>query len=150
MFDLASGSGRHALLFARRGARVVAFDRALEHLAALRRAAGDLPVLPVLIDLETGALPVQRADLTVVTRYLDRRRFPDFLATVRPGGYFLAQTYTTRQRELDWGPRSADHLLEPGELARLVAPFEILAMREESVTEPRRAHVASVLARAPR
>lgn len=149
VFDLAAGRGRHTLFLARRGARVVAFDRNRAALAALCHAAAGLAVLPVALDLETAQLPTGRADLTLVVRYLDRRRFPDFLATVRPGGYFLAETFTVRHRDLGSGPRSPRHLVEPGELPALVAPFEILAAREEFVTKPMRAHVASVLARAP-
>lgn len=149
VLDIACGTGRHSLFFADRGLRVVGLDRDRDKLATLRAASPGQSVLAVVLDLETAQLPESCADLTLVVRYLDRRRFPDFLRTVRAGGYFLAETFTIRQRELGWGPRSADHLLQRGELPSLVAPFQVLAAQEMLLDQGRRAHVAGVVARRP-
>jgi SAM-dependent methyltransferase len=52
-------------------------------------------------------------------------------------------------RELGWGPNSDDHLLRPGELARLIAPLRILHGREalEPVDAERWRAVASAVGR---
>ena len=58
---------------------------------------------------------------------------------------------STTQREQGWGPTADAHLLLPGELARLVAPLEIMHGREvlEPVDTERWRDVASVCARNP-
>jgi hypothetical protein len=70
------------------------------------------------------------------------------LACVAPGGALLMETYLVAQRALGWGPKSDDHLLQPGELARLVAPLEIVHGREvfEPVDTERWRAVAGVVA----
>jgi hypothetical protein len=67
---------------------------------------------------------------------------------VEPGGFLMMETFLSTQRELGWGPASDDHLLRPGELARLVAPLTVLHGREvvEAVDAERWRAVASVLA----
>ena len=59
---------------------------------------------------------------------------PEILRAGAPGGLLMMESFLTGQRELGWGPTSDDHLLRPGELARLVAPLRILHGRE--VLEP--------------
>ena len=73
---------------------------------------------------------------------------PRSVELVAPGGLLMMETFLTAQRELGWGPTSDDHLLRPGELARLVAPLTILHGREviEAVDAERWRAVASVLA----
>jgi hypothetical protein len=61
------------------------------------------------------------------------------------------ETFLTAQRHFGWGPTSDEHLLLPGELARLVAPLEVLHGREalEPIDAERWRAVASVVARKP-
>jgi hypothetical protein len=58
------------------------------------------------------------------------------------------ETFLEAQLEAGWGPTSEDHLLRPGELARLVAPLTVVHGREvfETVDAERWRAVASVLA----
>ena len=83
----------------------------------------------------------------LVFNYLDRPGFPRVREAVRQGGILMIETFLTTQRELGWGPTSDAHLLLPGELARLVAPLEIMHGREvlEPVDAERWRAVASVL-----
>jgi hypothetical protein len=82
--------------------------------------------------------------------FLDRGRLPEFLAVVKPGGYFAADTFLEQQREMGWGPTSDEHLLKRGELWSLVGSFEIILVREAlEVLDGRTRAVASVLARRP-
>jgi hypothetical protein len=59
------------------------------------------------------------------------------------------ETFMVTQRELGWGPTRDEHLLARGELARLIAPLEVLHGREalEPVDVERWRAVASVVAR---
>ena len=86
-------------------------------------------------------------DAVLVFNYLDRPRFPRAREAVRKGGLLIVESFLTTQREQGWGPTADAHLLLPGELARLVAPFEIMHGREvaEPVDTERWRHVASVL-----
>ena len=88
-------------------------------------------------------------DAVLVFNYLDRPRFPRTREAVRKGGLLIVESFLTTQREQGWGPTADAHLLLPGELARLVAPFEIMHGREvaEPVDTERWRHVASVCAR---
>jgi hypothetical protein len=99
------------------------------------------------MDLRTSQIAPASFDVVMLFGYLDRRRFADFRAAVRPGGYFLAETFLTAQRQQGWGPESDEHLLQPGELVRLVAPFEVVLSREViEMIDGRPAAIASVFA----
>jgi hypothetical protein len=73
---------------------------------------------------------------------------PRILQLVAPGGLLMMETFLEAQREAGWGPTSDQHLLRPGELARLVAPLTVIHGREalEPVDAERWRAVASVLA----
>ena len=148
--DLACGEGRHSLAAAARGARVTAVDRDEARLAAAReRAEGQgLAIEWVAADLEEPWPELGAFDAVLVFNYLDRARMPQILELVEPGGFLMMETFLNTQRELGWGPTSDDHLLRPGELARLVAPLTVLHGREvvEAVDAERWRAVASVLA----
>lgn len=117
---------------------------------ARRRITGDVTVG------DLAALPADTAPLHAVTmlNVLEHLARPADVAVrlaqlVRPGGILLMETFLTTQREEGWGPTSDAHLLLPGELARLVAPFEILHGREvaEPVDDGSWRLIASVVAR---
>ena len=149
VLDLASGPGRHALLAAERGAEVVAVDSDANSLAVLEREAQrrKLSIKCLHMDLRTSQIAPASFDVVMMFDYLDRERFPDFRAAVKPGGCFIAETFLVWQRQQGWGPESDDHLLQPGELLRLVEPFEVLLSREViEMIDGRPAAVASVFA----
>jgi 2-polyprenyl-3-methyl-5-hydroxy-6-metoxy-1,4-benzoquinol methylase len=151
VLDLACGEGRHSLAAAARGARVTAVDRDELRLAAARERAEaqGLSIDWVTADLEDEPWPdLGSFDAVLVFNYLDRANMPRIVGLIEPGGLLMMETYLTAQRELGWGPTSDDHLLRPGELARLAAPLTILHGREviEAVDAERWRAVASVLA----
>jgi SAM-dependent methyltransferase len=80
-------------------------------------------------------LPVDAFDLIVVTRYLQRNLFASIRRAVKPGGFVLYETFTVAQRLLGSGPRSADHLLEPGELRREFDGWDVLFYDEVAAPE---------------
>lgn len=151
VLDLACGEGRHSLAAAARGARVTAVDRDEVRLAAARERAEaqGLSIDWVTADLEAEPWPdLGSFDAVLAFNYLDRANLPRIVGLIESGGLLMMETYLTAQRELGWGPTSDDHLLRPGELARLVAPLTILHGREviEAVDAERWRAVASVLA----
>lgn len=150
VLDLACGDGRHAVAAAQLGAEVVGVDRDAARLEVAREAAAARGVTLDLrnVDLE-GAWPdLGTFQVVLLFNYLDRARSADVLARVAPGGVLMMETYLVAQRQLGWGPQSDAHLLVPGELARLVAPLEIVHGREvfEPVDADRWRAVAAVVA----
>jgi tellurite methyltransferase len=150
VLDLASGEGRHGLRVAQRGAEVTAVDADTAKLEVGREAASRLGVSVdfLQVDLAGDWPDFGVFDAVLVFNYLDRDRMPAVRELVAPGGLLFMETYLEWQRALDWGPRRAEHLLAPGELARLVAPFEVLHGREvfEPVEGNRIRAVASIVA----
>jgi len=131
--DVATGTGRHAVVLARAGFRTFGVDVSLDALREARNAVvadGGGAIALWCADLTQHPLPRSWFDLVVVTRYLQRDLFPALRACVRPGGAIVYETFTTRQRELGRRPTSPDHLLEPGELRARFDGFELLADEE--------------------
>jgi 2-polyprenyl-3-methyl-5-hydroxy-6-metoxy-1,4-benzoquinol methylase len=150
VLDLACGEGRHSLAAAALGARVTAVDRDEVRLAAARERAEaqGLSIEWVAADLEEPWPDLGGFDAVLVFNYLDRARMPRIIELIEPGGLLMMETFLRTQRELGWGPSSDDHLLAPGELARLVAPLTVEHGREviEAVDAERWRAVASILA----
>jgi rhodanese-related sulfurtransferase len=147
--DVACGRGRHALLLAGAGFPVRAVDRdpaQVQWLNALARRL-QLPLDAAVVDLESGGadLGEEEWELILVFNYLHRKLFPSLVRALAPGGVLFCETYTREQAKRG-RPTNPDHLLEPGELPRLVAPLEVLRQREGEFDG--RA-IASVAARKP-
>jgi tellurite methyltransferase len=134
--DVAAGRGRHSLVMAAAGFHVTGIDIQLDALRRARASAhlASLELALVCADLTTFPLPRDRYDLVVVTRYLDRALFPALRETLVPGGVLLYETFTEAQVRYGRGPRSPEHLLEPGELRMLTGGMDVLF--EEELTEP--------------
>jgi 2-polyprenyl-3-methyl-5-hydroxy-6-metoxy-1,4-benzoquinol methylase len=150
VLDLACGEGRHSLAAAARGARGTAVDRDETRLAAARERAEaqGLAIDWMTADLEQPWPELGAFDAVLVFNYLDRATMPRMIELVEPGGLLMMETFLSTQRDLGWGPTSDDHLLQPGELARLVAPLTVLHGREviEAMDAERWRAVASILA----
>ncbi len=131
--DVACGRGRHALLLAGAGYPVRAVDRDAAQVAWLGALARrlQLPLDATVVDLEApGAdLGTGEWELVLVFNYLHRPLFPALVRSLKPGGVLLYETYTREQAKRG-KPTSPDHLLEPGELPRLLAPLEVVRQRE--------------------
>jgi SAM-dependent methyltransferase len=118
VLDLACGHGRHARLFAGRGARVLAVDRDADALATL---AGIPGVQTRVVDLEAGGWPLgdERFDAIVVTNYLHRPLFAPMLAALAPDGALLYETFAAGN-EAYGRPSNPAFLLERNELAEVL------------------------------
>jgi tellurite methyltransferase len=148
--DLACGEGRHSLAAAELGAQVLGIDRepAVLARARARAAAAELSLEWLQLDLEGEWPELGIFDAVLVFNYLDRANMPRILQLVAPGGLLFMETFLEAQREAGWGPTSSEHLLQPGELARLVAPLTVLHGREavETVDAEHWRAIASVVA----
>jgi 2-polyprenyl-3-methyl-5-hydroxy-6-metoxy-1,4-benzoquinol methylase len=150
VLDLACGEGRHALRTAQWGATVTAADVDETKIETGREAASRLGVAVDFqcVDLTDTWPEFGVFDVILLFNYLDRDRMDDLRAMLAPGGVLVMETYLEWQKALGWGPTRADHLLAPGELARLVAPLETLHGREvfEPVESNKVRAVASIVA----
>jgi tellurite methyltransferase len=142
------GSGRHALPLARMGWRVFGVDADLDAVfrASNQAKAEGIGIRAWCADLTKSELPADAFELVVVTRYLQRSLFDSIRRAVVPGGFVIYETFTTAQRALGWGPKSPDHLLEPGELRRRFEMFDIESYEEADGPEA----VARLVARRTR
>ena len=118
VLDLASGEGRHARLFAARGAAVLAVDR---DAAALQTLASIPNITTRALDLEGDAWPLEgeRFDAIVVANYLHRPHLPALIDALERNGVLLYETFATGN-EAYGRPRNPAFLLKPGELAEAV------------------------------
>jgi SAM-dependent methyltransferase len=146
VLDLACGGGRHARLFAARGAHVVAVDR---DEAAIASLAGVANVEARVVDLETGAWPLagERFDAIVVANYLHRPLLPHLIDALATDGVLLYETFA-RGNEAHGRPSNPAFLLEPGELLDVVrGRFSIVAFEQGlAVLDDRRAVIERIAA----
>jgi SAM-dependent methyltransferase len=146
--DLGGGSGRHALWLARRGLDVTladVSDVALARAEAAARAEG-LALTTVRVDLEAEPIPAGPWDVVVCTYFLHRPLLAAIPAALAPGGLAAVAHATRRNLERHARPGPA-HVLDEGELPRLVAGLEIVRYEEGWLEGGR--HEARVVARRP-
>jgi SAM-dependent methyltransferase len=131
VLDLAAGHGRHARLFAARGARVVAVDRDAGALSDLDNVAG---IETRVLDLETPNWPLEgeRFDAIIVTNYLHRPSLHALLAALADDGVLLYETFA-RGNEAYGRPSNPDFLLEKDELLHLVDGCLIVVAFEQGL-----------------
>jgi len=135
--DAAMGRGRHAQVLARLGLRVFGVDASHEAVrtARDRATAGGLAISAWCADLTVSPLPPDRFAMLVVVRYLQRDLFTSIRNAITTDGIVIYETFTVNQRALGFGPKSPDHLLEPGELRRRFEGLDILFYEEVSAPE---------------
>lgn len=149
VLDLAAGHGRHARLFASRGARVLAVDR---DAAALATLAGVQGIETTIADLETGAWPFRdaRFDAIVVANYLHRPLFPHLLAALGDDGVLLYETFAAGNERFG-RPSNPDFLLRRGELLDVVrGRLTVVAFEQGEVGADRPAVVQRLAAVGPK
>ena len=131
--DVASGSGRHTRLMLERGFRVVAVDVDIAAMAPLK-GRQDLEL--VQADLENAPWPFAAAmfDGIVVTNYLHRPLFPCLIASLKPGGVLIYETFALGNGKFGRAS-NPDFLLHPGELLRAVDGKARVIAYEDVYTE---------------
>jgi len=150
--DVAMGTGRNALHLASLGFQVTGIDVSSVAVGRCRAKAEqrNLAIETIVADLENFRLPSCAYDLLINFYYLDRALARQMVATLRPDGVLVFETFTVDQERFGWGPDRHDYLLQPGELKRLFADLETLHY-DEGVKESDRGHkaIASLIARKP-
>jgi SAM-dependent methyltransferase len=155
VLDVPMGEGRNAIYLATRGFDVDGVDADPKKVALARAAARKLgaPIRAMVGNIEDGTyiIPIEAYDVIIVFNYLFRPLFREIRDGLVSGGVVVYQTYTVGQARLG-RPRNPDYLLEPGELKRAFADWEILRYRD-FVGPPRHGGperaVAGIIARKP-
>jgi SAM-dependent methyltransferase len=147
VLDLACGAGRHVRWLAAQGLRVSALDRDAAAVADLRGMPGVTEV--VVADIEQGPwpLPGRQFDALVVTNYLWRPLWPQILASLRPGGRLIYETFNI-DHALIGKPSNPAFLLRHGELLELCQGLRVLGYEDGFLSPPDR-QVQRIAALAP-
>lgn len=125
--ELASGRGANALYLASLGLEVVAMDVAIAGLRVSLDSARkhQLPVWPVVADLDQVVLPRARFNLVSVVRYLNRELYGAMQQALTPGGMLFVKTFN--RRHLIHKPQfNPAFLLEDGELLRVFSALQTI------------------------
>lgn len=131
--DFAGGRGQNGLWLASQGYTVdimdisrVALDRARAEMERLRLRTVNL----LAVDLDNAPLETDAYDVVCVFRFLNRDRFADLAAAVKPGGRIIYETFTLRylDEKPDFNPV---FLLEGNELADAFEGWRILLNADE-------------------
>lgn len=132
--DLACGRGGNALLLARAGLAVDAWDLSAVAIGQLAAAAAreGLAVATQVRDVVAEPPPPACYDAITVGYFLDRRIAPAIVTALQPGGLLFYQTFGP-ERAGDRGPRNPAYRLETGELLRLFAQLRVHLYREDGV-----------------
>lgn len=124
--DLACGLGANALLLARAGLTVTAWDIAevaIDRLTQQATTAG-LPIHAEVRDVESHPPAADSFDVIVVSDFLSRPLCPQLHSALRPGGLLFYQTWRADKASPN-GPSNPDFLLQNNELITLFRDLRI-------------------------
>jgi len=113
--ELACGLGGNARFMAQCGLKTHAWDISDVALTVLNNYASlhQLPIEPLITDLEQMILPYQQYDVIVVSRYLDRALFAGIEAALKPNGLLFYQTFLSPPHEN--APQNPNFYVQSGE-----------------------------------
>lgn len=131
--DLACGRGGNALLLARQGLDVEAWDYAPAAIEALRRQARSeaLSLDAVLRDVEQEPPGPASFDVITVSYFLERAIVPGLVRALRPGGLIFYETWLGEAID-DSGPGNPDFRLGVNELLDLFGELQLLFYQEHA------------------
>lgn len=134
VLDVACGSGRHMQWLQTQGFQVLGVDR---DATALNNAQSFGEVL--CADLENAPWPLteRQFDAVVVSNYLWRPSFKDVLASLKPHGVLIYETFA-EGNETVGKPSRAEFLLGHGELLQMCQHMRIVAYEDVFLNSPDR------------
>jgi len=138
VLDVASGAGRHAILFAERGFEVVAVDKTDQSLPGSIRF--------VKADLEDGSpwpFGGQRFAGIVVANYLHRPLLPILMQSLDAGGVLVYETFMAGNERYG-RPSNPDFLLRPGELLQAFGGLTVVAFEQGTLERPKKAVIQRI------
>ena len=132
--DLACGQGGNALLLAKSGLDVIAWDLSPIVITQLQQTAKEqeLNIKAQVRDVIKQPPEVNSVDVIVVSFFLDRSLCPALLKALRPGGLLFYQTYC-QDKVSQQGPNNPAFLLADNELLQLFPTLKVRVYREESL-----------------
>lgn len=132
VLDLACGLGANAILLAKQGLQVDAWDIADVAVASLQQTAlrQQLPIQAEVRDVEMYPPDPGTFDVIVVSYFLARGIIPALIQALEPGGLIYYQTFT-QQRVSDRGPQQTKFRLAEQELLQLFSGLQVVFYREE-------------------
>jgi SAM-dependent methyltransferase len=132
--DLACGLGANAMLLARQGLEVVAWDLSPVAIARVRDVARamDLPIVAEVRDVCVYPPPPRSFDCILVAHFLERALAPALAEALRPGGLLYYQTFGL-DRCGDRGPSNPNYRLGTNELLHLFPGLTLRFYREEGL-----------------
>lgn len=130
--DLACGRGGNALLLARHGLSVDAWDLSAVAIGQLRDFARrqGLGLVAEVRDVVAQPPPALSYDVITVSYFLERALAQTLMMALRPGGLLFYQTFGP-ERIAERGPRNPAYRLQQGELLRLFAALTPCLYRED-------------------
>ncbi len=129
--DLACGLGGNALLLAKQGLSVEAWDISPVAIAKLKQQATGLSIHANVVNITTASLPKNHFDVIVISYFLEHSLAPALIEALQPNGLLFYQTFN--QNQLDHGPTNPVWRLQTNELLRLFSPLVVRYYREESL-----------------
>lgn len=151
--DIACGWGDAALWCAQQGFETTSFDVSSIALDAVAQRAEDagLSISTAVHDTTIDGVPAGPWDFLCCVHYLDRTMLQSLTTQLRPGGIAAVAIATKANLERHVRP-SARFLLDPGELADLVAPEDsgIEILRADEAWRDNGVHEAWLIATVPR
>ena len=140
VLDVASGSGRHARVFAARGLEVVAVDRDPQPAPGVRLVKADLE------DGRPWPFAGQRFAAIVVTNYLHRPLLQEIETSLDSQGLLIYETFMAGNEKLG-KPSNPAFLLRPAELLQAFNALTVLGFEQGIVERPKPAVVQRLCAR---
>jgi tellurite methyltransferase len=146
--DIAMGLGGNAGFLIERGLRVIGVD--ISEVGARRAKARWPSLMAAVIDLTRFCCVPCSFDVILNFYYCQRDLWPRFQSMLKPGGVLIMETLTieTLRTRPDYSPA---YLLQPDELRRAFADWDVLVYREGWIeaTDHMPRSVASLVARRP-
>lgn len=132
--DLACGQGGNAVLLAKAGLDVSAWDISSIAIKQLQdfTALNNVTINGQVRDVVASPPEANSLDVLVVSFFLDRGLCKHLLAALRPGGLLFYQTYCQQKVEQQ-GPSNANFLLADNELLSLFSTMKVRVYREEAL-----------------
>jgi len=131
--DLACGLGENALLLAKQGLTVEAWDISTVGLQKLQEksASKALSIKTCAEEISASSLLKNSFDVVVISRFLDRSICNAIMESLKPNGLLFYQTYT-QQKVVEVGPKNPRFLLAENELLSLFSELAVVFYTEYS------------------
>jgi SAM-dependent methyltransferase len=132
--DLACGRGGNALLLAKHGLRVEAWDSSAVAIDQVNYFASqaNAEITTAVRDVVLQPPEPESFDVIVVSLFLDRLLCPALIDALKPRGMLFYQTFC-QQKINEQGPSNPDYLLADNELLQLFSGLKVRNYRQDAL-----------------